>query len=102
MPETLSIEEQILADLEALDAQERIEQAKYVPFIINDSKLMASEEWQKWKREAQKKKKAERDKRHYERKKAELLATGYDPKLFDRRIKRVTVKKMVIAGRKEA
>ena len=99
MKANLSFEEQIEADLRALEEMEAIEQAKYTPLIINDSKLMASEEWQKWKREAQKKKKAERDKRHYARKKAELLATGYDPKLFDGRIKRVTVKKMIISGK---
>lgn len=99
MEANLSFEEQIEADLRALGQMEAIEQAKYTPLIINDSKLMASEEWQKWKREAQKKKKAERDKRHYQRKKAELLATGYDPRLFDGRIKRVTVKKIVIGSR---
>ena len=98
--ETLSIEEQILADLQELEEIERIEQAKYLPTI--SVPLKENQDYQNYRKEAQKKKKAAQSKRAYQRKKAELLATGYDPRLFDKRIKRVTVKRMVITGRKEA
>lgn len=100
MPETLSIEDQILADLQELEAIEAVEQAKYLPTI--SVPLKENPDYQNYRKEAQKKKRAAQNKRAYARKKAELLATGYDPKLFDRRIKRVTVKRMIIAGRKEA
>lgn len=95
-----SIEEQILADLQELEAIEAIEQAKYLPTA--SVPLSENPDYQAYRKEAQKKKRAAQSKRAYQRKKAELLATGYDPRLFDGRIKRVTVKKMVIVGRKEA
>lgn len=97
MSETLSIEEQILADLQELEAIEAIEQAKYLPTI--SVPLKENPDYQNYRKEAQKKKRAAQSKRAYARKKAELLATGYDPRLFDGRIKRVTVKKIVIGSR---
>lgn len=95
-----SIEEQILADLQELEAIEAIEQAKFTPTV--SVPLKENPDYQNYRKEAQKKKRAAQNKRSYQRKKAELLATGYDPRLFDKRIKRVTVKRMVITGRKEA
>ena len=93
----LSIEAQILADLEELEEIERIEQAKFTP--TTSVPLSENPDYQNYRKEAQKKKRAAQSKRAYQRKKAELLATGYDPRLFDGRIKRVTVKKIVIRGK---
>ena len=97
MSETLSIEDQIFADLQELEAIEAIEQAKFTPTV--SVPLKENPDYQAYRKEAQKKKRAAQSKRAYARKKAELLATGYDPKLFDGRIKRVTVKKMIVGSR---
>ena len=99
MSETLSIEEQILAEIQELEAIEAIEQAKYLPTA--SVPLKENPDYQNYRKEAQKKKRAAQSKRAYARKKAELLATGYDPKLFDKRIKRVAVKRLTIAGKEK-